>query len=352
MHVLNKVKLFVGERIIKTAVAVLITATVCDLLNIPSVFAIITAIVTIEPTAANSIKKGGIRFLASAIGAAFSMLFSFLFGEQPITYALVAALTIIACHKLKLEAGMLVATLTAVAMVSFTHDHFLTSFFIRLSTTTIGIIVSTIVNLVILPPRYSPIITNNVHYLYMQTAHLLRKRICELLHLQPQEKQTKVLFQELVRRLEKTEQLCQFQKEEWKFHRHTKQEMRTFHYEHKKLHLLRQIVYHIGNLMHMPFTKVRWDEKEKNKIVAAVQSLAAILQDPNHMISKEHERLIRELLDEFWHDHENLHEHLPQKYHHLFSPESVILYEILSIHDLVEELQYVQFHESRHQNMK
>jgi uncharacterized membrane protein YgaE (UPF0421/DUF939 family) len=350
MQLLSKVKLFAGGRIIKTAVAVFITAFLCDLLNLPSAFAVITAIVTIEPTASDSIKKGVIRFFASSIGAAFSMLFSFLFGEQPITYTLVAAATIIACHKLRLKAGMLVATLTAVAMVSFTHAHFLVSFFIRLSTTTIGIIVSTLVNLVILPPNYSPIISNNVHHLYIQAAHLLEKRILEILHIHPQQKETKTLFEELVHLLEKTEQLCQFQKEEWKFHRHTKQEMRIFHYEHKKLNLLRQIIYHIGNLLHMPLAKADWNEREKNKVVTVTQSLVTILQDPNHLISEEHKRLTRDLLEEFWHYHEDLREHRPQKYHHLFSPETVILYEILSIHDLAEELHHVQLHESRYQN--
>jgi len=37
-------------------------------------FAVITAIVTIEPTAADSIKKAFVRFPASAIGAGFSVL--------------------------------------------------------------------------------------------------------------------------------------------------------------------------------------------------------------------------------------------------------------------------------------
>ena len=43
-------------------------------------FAVITAIVTIEPTAEDSIKKAFIRFPASAIGAAFAVLFTYFFG--------------------------------------------------------------------------------------------------------------------------------------------------------------------------------------------------------------------------------------------------------------------------------
>nr|MCG0057218.1 aromatic acid exporter family protein [Escherichia coli] len=76
-----------------------------------------------EPTAADSIKKAFIRFPASAIGAAFAMLYTFLLGVTPLTYMLVAVSTIISCSKLRLHAGTLVATLTGVAMLTIVHDH-------------------------------------------------------------------------------------------------------------------------------------------------------------------------------------------------------------------------------------
>ena len=72
---------FVGGRIVKTGIAVFITALVCEWLNWPPMFAVITAIVTIEPTAADSIRKAYVRFPASAIGAAFSVVFNFAFDE-------------------------------------------------------------------------------------------------------------------------------------------------------------------------------------------------------------------------------------------------------------------------------
>lgn len=55
-----------GSRVFKTAIAIFITAWVCELLNWPPVFAVITAIVTLEPTVYDSIKKGIVRFPASA----------------------------------------------------------------------------------------------------------------------------------------------------------------------------------------------------------------------------------------------------------------------------------------------
>ncbi len=74
----------IGKRLIKTAVAVFMTAQICYLLNWPMIFAVITAIVTVEPTVDASIRKGLIRFPAAAIGAAFAMIFEAWLGPQPL----------------------------------------------------------------------------------------------------------------------------------------------------------------------------------------------------------------------------------------------------------------------------
>lgn len=155
-------RLFGKSRIIKTGVAVLLTAWICELFDWPPVFAVITAIVTIEPTVSDSIKKGIVRFLASAIGSAYAVTFISLFGNSPITYTLAAVFTIATCYKLNLHAGLLVATLTSVAMIEVIHDHFFIAFLIRLGTTTIGLVVSTMVNMFVLPPNYVDNITQNI----------------------------------------------------------------------------------------------------------------------------------------------------------------------------------------------
>src|SRR5690625_4854387 len=129
-----------GNRIVKTAVAVFLTAFICQAIGWPPVFAVITAIVTLEPTVSDSIKKGIIRFPASAIGSFYAVLFIALFGNSPIAYTFAATLTILSCYRLNLHAGLLVATITSVAMIEVVHDHYLQSFLIRLGTTTVGIV--------------------------------------------------------------------------------------------------------------------------------------------------------------------------------------------------------------------
>src|SRR5699024_7306367 len=164
---------FLGNRIVKTAVAVFLTAFICQLIGWPPVFAVITAIVTLEPTVSDSIKKGIVRFPASAIGSFYAVLFIFLFGNSPVTYTLAATLTIITCYRLKLHDGLLVATITAVAMVEVVYDNYFMSFFIRLGTTTIGITVSTLVNLLILPPNFMKDIAKNLRNIYYELGNTL-----------------------------------------------------------------------------------------------------------------------------------------------------------------------------------
>ena len=165
----------IGGRVIKTGIAVFLTVLVCDWVNIPTIFAVITAIVTIEPTATDSIKKGLVRFPASTIGSAYAMTFTFLFGHQAISFALAAMFTIVTCQKLKLHAGTLVATLTAVAMIPVTADHYFLAFIVRLVTTSTGIIVSTLVNFFILPPNYTKTIVNCKNELFTKTADIMEE---------------------------------------------------------------------------------------------------------------------------------------------------------------------------------
>ena len=65
-------------------------------------FAVITAIVTVEPTAAGSVRKAAERFAASGIGAGFSVFFTYMFKDAPITYMLVTLSAIIFCQIAKL----------------------------------------------------------------------------------------------------------------------------------------------------------------------------------------------------------------------------------------------------------
>ncbi|MBO8170526.1 MAG: FUSC family protein [Bacillaceae bacterium] len=238
-----------GGRVLKTGLSVLITAAICQALQLPVMFAVIAAIVTIEPTAAASVKKGMIRLPAAAIGSGFAMFFDYLFGQVPVTYALAAVFTILVCHRLHWDDAILVATLTAVAMIPETEDHFLMAFFTRLATTSIGIIVSSLVNLFVLPPQFGSMISNLKNDLYFRSASLIRDSVRYALYHEGNRKQLRMRFNRLSKDLERTFQYIQYQREEWGYRRHSMSDIRKFTAQQKELDLLQKMMYHIGNLI-------------------------------------------------------------------------------------------------------
>lgn len=327
----------IGGRVLKTGISVFITAFICLSLGWPAIFAVITAIVTIEPTASDSVKKGLIRLPASAIGAAYSMLFTAFLGDKALTYTLSAVLTILTCHKLRLDAGILVATLTAVNMIPITQDHFFDSFLVRMGTTTVGLTVSTLVNLIILPPRYSQSIVQQTASLLKKSAKLLKQVIHEV-HLVKKKREIVNQFEQLLKDLEKAEQLCHYQRDVWKYHRHSDEEMKKIHYEHKKLLVIRQILFHIGNLMYTPIDETSKEAYQNEELQAAVNSISSLLESDEHPITEEHKSLMNHLLHYFW----QLKGEVSGYPKHLFSAEATILYELLSVNDLVEELTQIE----------
>lgn len=330
-----------GSRTLKTGISVFVTAFICLLFNLPVTFAVITAIVTIENTAADSIKKALVRFPASAIGALLAALSFGILGQNALTFALAATLTIAVCYRLKLYDGILVATITAVAMIPDFDSHYIASFFSRLGTTSIGIVVSSLVNFFLLPPDYSKMIYKNVEELFCRAADILDHTLQTCMDKQSEEsRRMQRTYRQLTFKLEKTYQLSQFQREEWKYHKHSKQDMQAFQYAQKKLNTLQQIVYHLGNLQYVNLNVNAFSKDEKSLILSIISSMAEILRTPSHEMTDEHFKQIEALDKEFWHWKE---EHIEQnsKYRHHFPPQTIVIYELLCLHDVLEELEEI-----------
>ncbi|WP_281888023.1 aromatic acid exporter family protein [Paenibacillus sp. YYML68] len=170
-------RLAIGNRLIKTGVAIFATSAICHWMNWPTIFAIIAAIVTLEPTVDASVRKGFIRFPAAITGAAVAMAADYALGQQPLAYTLSALATIYLCQLLKWKDALLVATLTSVNMIALTESDYLQSFFVRVGTTLTGITVSALVNYFIFPPDYSKQIESGYSRLTGDTQATVRLAI-------------------------------------------------------------------------------------------------------------------------------------------------------------------------------
>ena len=79
--------------------------------------------------------------------------------------------------------------------------------------------------------------------------------------------------------------------------------MRKFHYEYKKLSLMRQLVYHIGNLIYLPTHQL---QSAKHQVIwDTYTSFYNVLQSEQYKSSFQHQTLILALKQRFWsHKHE------------------------------------------------
>lgn len=334
----HKVKVihFFGSRVVKTGVAVFLTAFICQLLNWPPVFAVITAIVTIEPTVSDSIKKGIIRFPASVIGSAYAVFFIALFGNSPITYTLAAVLTILTCYKLNLQVGLLVATLTAVAMVEVIHSNYFLAFLIRLGTTTIGLLVSTGVNMFVFPPDYTKDIIGNIQSIKRQTGILLEKTFWFILNNQKNSRVEQMRLEKHYLEINKTETLIRFQNDESKYHPLVGHEKEQFQKAESQLGLLRMLHYHVNNLNRMVFDEMTWTKPEKDLIMLAVMDLGGALQNKKYYDSEKHQEQLKKLTTIFWGENEAVVKKSNTD-PRTFPPELIILYELVAIYNLVDQ---------------
>lgn len=327
---------FNGSRILKTGLAIFLTASICLWFGWPPVFAVITAIVTIEPTVSDSIKKGLVRFPASAIGSAFAVLFITLFGNSPITYTLAAVATILVCYKLKLHAGLLVATLTAVAMVEVIHDHFLVSFFIRLGTTTIGLVVSTAVNMLIFPPDYRRDILKSIRSISERAGTMLEHTFHTVLFEGDADlREGRELVKQLTTEIQKTENLIHYQRDEFSLYSKVRKREAELLMAERQLLFLHNLEFHLDALLRIPLHNLKWSQAERNIIMQAVAELADDLQNSVAYDHETHQRQLKIITDFFWEDSKGITTS-DAVHPTLFPPEFKILYELITIYDLVD----------------
>lgn len=268
------IRKIIGPRIIKTGISTFLTAVLCMLLNLPPIFAVITAIVTIEPTAYASLKKAYVRFPASIIGAFIAVASLYLFGESALTYSLAATLTIFVTYKLNLHAGVLVAALTAVAMVPSVGDAYFYNFFSRLATTTIGLATSTLINFLVLPPKYTGQIQDMTLSTTKKTHNLLIQRLVELTESRFLSKKSEKAYGAIQKQINESEKLLKYQQDEFKYHKSNREELRLMNRLEREIQFKKLYFIHVGNLIYLPENiTLDFSDAEKDAIHGIIQYL-------------------------------------------------------------------------------
>ena len=271
----------IGARTIKTGLATFFTTIFCMLLNLTPIFAILTAIVTIEPTAKVSLKKGYRRLPATVIGALFAVVFTYIFGDQsPMSYALSATFTILLCTKLNLQVGTTVAVLTSVAMIPGIHEAYFFNFFSRLLTALIGLITAGFVNFIILPPKYYHQLEDQLLLSEKKMYTLFYNRCHELLLGKFNSENSNKELIKLNTIIQKVETLMNYQRDELHYHKNKEDDWKLLNKITNRAYSNRLFISHLSNIVYLPKnTCIAFTTNEKIAIINISNSIHDIISN-------------------------------------------------------------------------
>lgn len=329
----------IGQRMMKTGIAVAVTSFICLWFNLPAIYAVITAIVTIEPNTYDSVRKGMVRFPAAAIGAGIATLSVYFLGETFVTYTIAALGTIYLCQKLKLFDGTLVATLTAVAMIPELDGPLFMQFITRLSTTMIGISVSSIVNITIFPANYFKRIHHQT-FIHIDEAKRVLQGLVLPYSMTRNVNVDTMHYMKFKRSLAKTDQLMGFQRKELRVHRFRFKNHRNFLILRERMDLLHRLELHLGNLQFLGrIQKLTLIERELlDEIARLLPTIDYYHEDEKEGISDEHFKIIHELDQALRYEYGQSEQDQTIGKNHYLNHNTRFFYELLSSFEILGDL--------------
>lgn len=273
-------KNLVGARTLKTGLATFLTALFCLSLDLNPIFAILSAVVTIEPTVKASIRKGYKRLPATVIGAFIAVVCTYFLGDDSaLTYGLTATLTILLCIRLNLHVGITVATLTALAMIPDIHEDYYFNFFSRLLTAFIGLGTAGLVNFIIMPPKYYDQIDVLIEKTERDIYHLFDTRMKELVIGLFHSKKSDQAVQKLHVLNARIEELLGYQKDELNYHKSRSQSDEWLRLRRltNRAHENRLMITHLSNIIYLPNdTMMIFTDEEKIAMISISQRMDQI----------------------------------------------------------------------------
>jgi len=174
----RKTNIFLGARAIKTGIAVTLSLFLSQYVpySLP-LLAGVAAIICIQPSITVGIQKGLIRIKATILGGLFGLMFHYIFGNNLFAIGAGVSVTLWICHHLKWEEGLSLASLIVMAVMMRISGEALPYAAGRVISTLIGIIIATLTNIVIVPPRHRITFREEMHSLTESFPNLYLKTV-------------------------------------------------------------------------------------------------------------------------------------------------------------------------------
>lgn len=148
---------FLGARTIKTGIAVSLSVFLSGLVpdSLP-LLAGVAAIICMQPSLSASVKIGFARIQTTIIAGLFGLVFYFALGTNLIALGLAVIVLIALFNRLKWDDSIVLAGVTVTAIMSGGSGNIFYYTLGRVSSTLVGIVVATVINMIVIPPRHKP----------------------------------------------------------------------------------------------------------------------------------------------------------------------------------------------------
>ncbi|MDK7115360.1 FUSC family protein [Staphylococcus pettenkoferi] len=146
-----------GARIIKTGIAIMLALFIASFLPKDAgikAIAGVSAVVAMQPSVFRSIKTISDQAIGNVIGASLAVAMVFMFGQHIIIMGVTVVLLIAILFRFKLAHVATLASVTALIIMGQQTGSFYISAFYRFVMVMIGVLSSSIVNLIFLPPKF------------------------------------------------------------------------------------------------------------------------------------------------------------------------------------------------------
>ena len=173
--------MLIGMRIIKTALAVILTVYLATWLNLASpFFAAMAALITMQGNLVDSFSMARYRILGTVLGALIGVASAYVAHGNPIVLGLGIALIIFSCNKLRWNKAIAIATIVfASIMLGYEETTFIYDSLHRVIDTSVGIAVAVTVNFTISRPYSRDRVVKSTTDLIVKCKAILGMLICQ-----------------------------------------------------------------------------------------------------------------------------------------------------------------------------
>lgn len=169
----------IGMRTIKTALAVSLTILISQRFNFKSpFFAGIAAIIAMQTSVSESFTMGKNRMYGTILGGTVALLFSYFAPENVFSIGIGVLIIIYACTLFGWEKSVQLSTIVFLSIIlNYEEGSRLSYALYRTLDTLIGLIIGTLINYFILPPKAEDKMEETIHNMYLEFKAIIESII-------------------------------------------------------------------------------------------------------------------------------------------------------------------------------